>query len=229
MTGQGVAAGGDPKVIRPGLVGRIRRLALRLEVRLSTSRQAGDLSEELQRTLCDGDFPSAWRQPGLERARIVDAHERSVTRLEQEIRLNQREKKRLTRLAVEPPEAPRLRFRQAQSRHFEKLALHSPEHVIVCPCRHGRHHWFPPLPVMVGLLRPSFLAMGVPADRARMANRLPPDESENGPFLDWRQLWCTRNPRDGSRRCSNPDNACTNSHQVPRADHLSPSLHLPAA
>jgi hypothetical protein len=52
---------------------------------------------------------------------LLNTHERSIARPEQESTLDERAQHRRTGGGVEIPETPRLRFRQAESRHFEKF------------------------------------------------------------------------------------------------------------
>jgi len=57
---------------------------------------------------------------------VFDAHERAVTRPEQELGIDERAKERIALGGFEPPHPTRLRAGQAQARHFQKLTLHSP-------------------------------------------------------------------------------------------------------
>lgn len=69
---------------------------------------------------------------GLERRGVFRPHECTIARPEEEVLFDEHPQKGFAGLLIEVPEPPRLRLGQAKSRHFEKLALYSSEHVIRC-------------------------------------------------------------------------------------------------
>jgi hypothetical protein len=67
----------------------------------------------------------------LQRTRLLDAHECTVTRPEKELRIDQRVQQCAARRCIEIPETPGLRFRQSHAGHFEEFALNSPQHIVI--------------------------------------------------------------------------------------------------
>jgi hypothetical protein len=61
---------------------------------------------------------------------VLDPHERSIARAEEELRIHERAEHCATRRCVESPEATRLRFCESQSRHFKELTLDTPKHLV---------------------------------------------------------------------------------------------------
>jgi hypothetical protein len=151
MCGVGLAAGGDPKVDRPGESGRLFcRLADGSKVR-STVQPGGWVppQRKLLRHQAAAPARAQCRRHGR---RLIHAHERAVARSKEKVRLDQRAEERDARCGVESPQAARLRLGQSQSRHFEELSLHAPEHIVGRSCRLGRHDGYLPgfdLPGMV--------------------------------------------------------------------------------
>jgi hypothetical protein len=61
---------------------------------------------------------------------MLHTHERAVTRLEQEVRIDELTQKRRARIGFEAPEALRLRLRQPKSRHFEEFSLNTTKNIV---------------------------------------------------------------------------------------------------
>jgi hypothetical protein len=84
-------------------------------------------------------------QHGLYRRRVFDAHERAVSRPKQKLGFDQGAKQGIARRSVQPPEPARLRLRQPQAWHFQKLTLDAPEHFVVRSIGLRRHELAPRL------------------------------------------------------------------------------------
>jgi hypothetical protein len=61
---------------------------------------------------------------------MLNSHEGAIARPKQELGIHERAEQRATRRGIESPQPPSLRLGQAQSRHFEELALHSSNDVV---------------------------------------------------------------------------------------------------
>lgn len=64
------------------------------------------------------------------RTHVFGSDERTVTRTEQEFRIDERSEQRITGGPIQPPQALRLRRRQTQSGHFDVFALNTPKDVV---------------------------------------------------------------------------------------------------
>src|SRR3954468_7938023 len=79
---------------------------------------------------------------GLDRSGVADFHERAVTGLEQELRVDQCAQQRFAYGGVEAPQASRLGTGQSKPGLFEELPLYSPEHVVGRSVLLGRHRLY---------------------------------------------------------------------------------------
>jgi hypothetical protein len=61
---------------------------------------------------------------------LVGPHESSVTGAEEELGIDQRSQERIAGRPIQTPQPLRLRRRQAESGHFDVLALNTPKDVI---------------------------------------------------------------------------------------------------
>jgi hypothetical protein len=134
----GLAAGGDPKVGRPGnseggSAGWLT--AQRKDLRPADGR-AFLIRGQIVTSSSSNHAPLPYQS--FDGRRVLDTHERTITGPKQKLRFHQGAEQRITRGRVKSPQPARLRFRQSQSRHFEELALHAPEHFI-CRALLGRH------------------------------------------------------------------------------------------
>jgi hypothetical protein len=71
---------------------------------------------------------------------VLSAHEGPIPCLKQELGVDERSKQRSALRRVQSPEAPRLRFSQPQTRHFQKLTLDAPKHFFIGSDGLWRHH-----------------------------------------------------------------------------------------
>jgi hypothetical protein len=62
---------------------------------------------------------------------LIGPHEGSVTRLKEELGVDERTEQGVARRPIETPQPLRLRRRQAESGHFDVLALNAPQHVVM--------------------------------------------------------------------------------------------------
>jgi hypothetical protein len=73
----------------------------------------------------------AFPERGFDWNRLIETHERTITRSEQKLRIDQCTEQCVTRCRIESPQASRLRLSESQSRHFKVLALNAPKHFVV--------------------------------------------------------------------------------------------------
>jgi len=64
------------------------------------------------------------------RPRTFSSNERAVASLRKKLCFDQRPEQRIAHLALQSPQALRLRGRQTKTRHFHELALYSLKHVV---------------------------------------------------------------------------------------------------
>jgi hypothetical protein len=224
IVGCGLAAGGDPKVGRPGM--SEGSSATWLTAQGKTNGQAGGRAFLTEERSCSSgrSNDSMWTDRRFNRRSVVDSHEGAITRSKQKLCIDQGTQQRVTRRGVEPPQAARLRFGESQSWHFEELSLDAPEHIVIRADRLGRHVTSNLLLGMRRLEQPicqrDFCQTGPPASPRRAKTGL------ISPGL-------ARVPTDRHRpklvRCCTRDTTCRNLHQVARAGAMSPNLHLSTA
>jgi hypothetical protein len=81
--------------------------------------------------LSDGQrLASATNIRNLRRLRAIEPDESAIARLREELRVHEGSQERITHIALEAPQALRLRGRQSKSRHFHVFALNSLEHFV---------------------------------------------------------------------------------------------------
>jgi hypothetical protein len=81
--------------------------------------------------LSDGQrLASATNIRDLRRAGAIESDESAIARLRQELRIHEGSQQRITHIALEAPQALRLRRRQSKSGHFHVFALNSLQHFV---------------------------------------------------------------------------------------------------
>jgi hypothetical protein len=137
-TTEGLAAGGDPKVGRPGNSegGSVGWLTAQRKDLPPADGRAFLIRGKI--VTSSSSYNAALAYQGFDGRRMLDTHERAITGPKQKLRFHEGAEQRITRGRVESPQPARLRFRESQSRHLEELSLDAPEHFI-CRALLGRH------------------------------------------------------------------------------------------